>query len=309
MIDKHIPVLMNEVIESLVTSPHGYYVDATFGRGGHAKAILAKLSDKGRLLASDQDPSAITVAKQLQQQDSRLLIKHGSFADLGNWVQELGWFGKVSGVLLDLGVSSPQLDDATRGFSFMASGPLDMRMDTSQGLTAAQWIARVSEQELAQVLRDYGEEKFARRIAKAIVHTRDIEPITTTTQLVEIITQAQPVRDKYKHPATRSFQAIRIAINNEMDALQNCLKAVIDCLAPGGRLAVISFHSLEDRIVKQFMRQEERGEQLPRKLPVTEAQLTPGRLKRLGKAIKASPEEVAQNPRARSAILRLAERL
>ncbi|WP_062268916.1 16S rRNA (cytosine(1402)-N(4))-methyltransferase RsmH [Endozoicomonas arenosclerae] len=302
--DQHITVLLNEAVEALVTDPDGIYVDGTFGRGGHSRAVLDKLSDTGRLLGIDKDPRAIAVADQLAESDSRFSIYHGSFAEL----EEALKGQKVDGVLLDLGVSSPQLDNAERGFSFMQDGPLDMRMNTTCGESAADWINRAEEQEISKVIWELGEDRFSRRIARAIVREREEEPITTTKRLAGIIASASPSREKGKHPATRAFQAIRIHINRELDDLVDCLDVALEVLKPGGRLVVISFHSLEDRIAKRFIRKQVKGDELPRWMPVTEDQLNK-RMRAIGKAIKPSDQEVKANPRARSAVMRIAEKL
>jgi 16S rRNA (cytosine1402-N4)-methyltransferase len=304
----HRPVLLEEALVALNLKPEGVYVDATFGRGGHSAAILQRLGPQGRLLAIDKDPHAIAVAHERFAAEPRFSIFHGSFAEIGAAVDAAGVRGQVDGLLLDLGVSSPQLDDASRGFSFMRDGPLDMRMDTTRGLSAAQWLAQAGEGEIARVLKELGEERFAKRIARAIVTARIETPIETTGQLAELIKTAIPRWEPDKHPATRSFQAIRIFINHELDDLRECLDQVIDVLAVGGRLAVISFHSLEDRIVKRFMRDEARGDDFPVDLPVTVDQLQPT-LKVVGKAVRPSPDEVDENPRARSAVLRVAEKV
>lgn len=305
----HLPVLLNEAINHLVTTPEGVYVDATFGRGSHSKAILSKLSATGRLIAFDKDPEAIAYAKQ-SITDSRFSIHHASFARMQMVLSEQQVFGEISGILFDLGVSSPQLDNPDRGFSFVREGRLDMRMDTTQGDSALHWLARVGEDELATILWQYGEERFSRRIAKAIVNEREQKPITTTTQLADIIKYAIPkaARSYDKHPATRSFQAIRIYINQELVELQSALAQALDALVIGGRLAVISFHSLEDRIVKEFVRHNEKGEELPKGLPIKGEHFN-AKLKSITKPIKASEQEVNQNPRARSAMLRISEKL
>jgi 16S rRNA (cytosine1402-N4)-methyltransferase len=304
----HQPVLLNEVLEGLVIKADGFYLDGTFGRGGHAAAILEKLGENGHLLAMDQDPQAIAVAHSRFDGDSRFEIVQGNFASLAEVVISRGLERKLDGVLLDLGVSSPQLDDATRGFSFMKPGPLDMRMNPQAGQSAAQWLAVADEKEIADVLWQFGEEKFSRRIARVVVSTRAETPITNTLQLAELISAAVPKKEKFKHPATRSFQAIRIYINQELDVLPRALQAGADMLAPGGRLAVISFHSLEDRIVKRFMRDAARGPQLPKDLPVLPADhASPFRL--VGKAVMPGEKEISRNPRARSSVLRVMERL
>ncbi|MFZ5594675.1 MAG: 16S rRNA (cytosine(1402)-N(4))-methyltransferase RsmH [Pseudomonadota bacterium] len=304
----HQPVLLAETIAALDVRPDGIYVDGTFGRGGHARAIMQRLGPQGRLLAIDKDPQAVAVAREAFAGDARFSIQRGTFAMLKEYVQACGWMGRIDGVLLDLGVSSPQLDDAERGFSFLRDGPLDMRMDPESGISAAQWLATASEQDIASVLYTYGEERYSRRIARAIVAARNEAPIATTGRLAAIVAAANPAWEKDKHPATRSFQAIRIFINRELDDLQACLPQAVEVLAPGGRLAVISFHSLEDRIVKRFIRDEARGDVFPPGLPVTQAQLRP-RLRAVGKAIYAGDEEIKENPRARSAVLRVASRI
>ena len=303
----HQSVLLEEALESLNIRPSGIYIDATFGRGGHSRAILQQLNEKGRLIAFDQDPEAIAYAKQEFANEPRLTIEHCNFNQVADVVEQYGLTGKIDGVLMDLGVSSPHLDDAERGFSFMRSGPLDMRMDTTQGETAGQWLARVKPADLIHVLKKYGEEKFAKRIATAIVETRAIREITETGDLAEIISNAIPVKEKHKHPATRSFQAIRIYINQELQAIEQGLKGVVSVLAKGGRLSVISFHSLEDRIVKRFMRDMSSRPRLPAGLPVMEADIeVPFRL--VSKPVVASESELKINPRSRSARLRVLER-
>jgi len=306
--NEHQSVLLAEVIENLAIKPDGVYIDATFGRGGHAQAILQQLGPEGRLLVMDKDPAAVAYAHQHFAHDPRFIMQHGTFADLANFVAQHNLIGSISGILFDLGVSSPQLDDPDRGFSFMRAGKLDMRMDYSQGIDAATWLAKVDEKELANVLWQYGEERFSRRIAKAIVMSRQQTPITTTAQLAEIIAKAIPTWQKGKHPATRSFQAIRIAVNQELDDLELGLAQAMKVLKVGGRLLVISFHSLEDRLVKHFMRHQERGDDLPAGLPIKQANIEI-RFKRLSRAVKPSDKEIATNPRARSAILRIGEKL
>lgn len=304
----HRPVLLNEVIAGLAIQPAGIYIDGTFGRGGHAGAILQQLGTDGRLLAMDKDPQAVVSARQMFESDARFSIEHGSFTELKRHVTERDWVGKVDGILLDLGVSSPQLDDATRGFSFRNDGDLDMRMNPESGVSAAQWLKTVSERDLVSVFKDYGEERYAKRIARAVIKARQVEAITGTKQLANIIAQAHPNWEKGKDPATRCFQAIRIYLNNELGELQSTLPQTIECLKAGGRLAVISFHSLEDRIVKRFMREQARGDDFPPDLPVTQSQLNPS-LRVIGKAIRPSEEEVEQNPRSRSSVLRIAEKV
>lgn len=304
----HQAVLLNEAVVALAVEPGGVYVDATFGRGGHARKVMEGLGQTGRLLAMDKDPEAVAAAQQTFGVDPRFSIQHGSFAMLSQYVESLGLTGKISGVLLDLGVSSPQLDDPARGFSFRNDGPLDMRMNPEAGESAAEWIARAPQHEIIKVLREYGEERYAPRIARAIIKAREEQPIETTAQLQAIIAAANPSWEKGKDPATRSFQAIRIAINHELDDIHAVLDQALDVLAKGGRLVVISFHSLEDRIVKRFMRDRERGEQFPRGVPVMEGQRGQ-RMRRIGKAVYASKDEVTANPRARSAVMRIAEKL
>ena len=311
---EHSTVLLHETVEGLALKENGIYIDGTFGRGGHSRLILSKLSANGRLIAIDRDPKAVAEAQKIQ--DSRFHIEHSAFSDILPICEKLNLVGKIDGILLDLGVSSPQLDDAARGFSFMKDGPLDMRMDNSQGLSAAEWLQQVSEQDLAWVLKTFGEERFAKKIAKAIVDYNKSavqnggECLTRTLQLAELIAQTVPFKDKHKHPATRSFQAIRIFINSELDELEKVLRSALTVLAPGGRLSIISFHSLEDRMVKHFMRKQSQGEAIPKGLPLREDQIQRNqRLKVIGKAIMPSEDEIAQNPRARSAVLRIAERL
>jgi len=304
----HRPVLLEEALLGLNINKDGLYLDGTFGRGGHSGELLSRLGSSGHLLALDKDPEAIVAAQQRFGDDDRFTILQSSFANLRQAVESRGWLGKVDGILLDLGVSSPQLDDAQRGFSFQHDGPLDMRMDPGSGESVAQWLSRADERDISRVLKVYGEERFARRIARAIVEQRQQGPIERTAQLAALIAQAVPIREKGKDPATRSFQAMRIYINKELEDLDAALQQVIPVLKPGGRLVVISFHSLEDRRVKRFIRDEQKGDDFPLDLPVTQAQLHP-RLRAVGKAIRAGKQEVATNPRARSAMMRVAERL
>ncbi len=307
-ITDHRPVLLDEAVAALAIRPDGVYLDGTFGRGGHSAAILAQLGPQGRLLAMDQDPQAIKAAQQKFAGDSRFQIVQRNFAELQDFVAEQGLQHKVDGVLLDIGVSSPQLDDASRGFSFLKSGPLDMRMNPDAGQSAAEWLAQVDEYDLVTVLMHLGEEKFARRIAHAIVQYRQQAEINDTVQLADIIAAAIPVKDKKKHPATKSFQAIRIYINRELEVLEHALQAAVNVLSVGGRLAVISFHSLEDRMVKRFFRDISRGPQLPKDIPILSKDLQqPYRV--VGKAIKPGQQELQQNPRARSSVLRVLERI
>ena len=304
----HQPVLLDEVLEGLAILPDGVYVDGTFGRGGHAGAILAGLGPEGRLLAMDKDPEAVASAEQQFGGDPRFEIQQGAFTMLGQMAAQRQLQGRVNGLLLDLGVSSPQLDDASRGFSFSEEGPLDMRMDPAAGISAAEWLEQAGESDITRGLKTFGEERFARRIARAIVAARASEPLRTTRQLAELIAAAVPVREQNKHPATRSFQAIRIFINHELDDIRAVLGQAPDVLAPRGRMAVISFHSLEDRIVKRFIRDEYQGVQPPAEFPLAGMDHSP-RLRPVGKAIRAGDAEVQRNPRARSAVLRVAERL
>lgn len=304
----HQSVLLNESIDALAIKADGLYFDGTFGRGGHSLEILKNLNENGRLLAIDKDPEAISFATDYFKDDKRFKIIHGSFADLHEIALKEHVLGKVNGILLDLGVSSPQLDTPERGFSFIQQGPLDMRMDLTQELDAQQFINKAEAKEMADIFRLYGEERFSGRIARAIVEARSTTPITTTLQLAEIVKEANPKWEKHKHPATRVFQAIRIHINQELNDLTRCLNSCIEVLAPGGRLVVISFHSLEDRIVKQFMRDKEQGERLPIEVPVRYEE-TKTDFKRVGKAIKPHEQEVKTNVRARSAVLRIGEKL
>ena len=305
---KHTTVLLDEAVNGLNIREDGIYIDGTFGRGGHSRLILSQLGAHGQLLAIDRDPQAIAAAAEIK--DPRFSIVHGPFSALAEYVEERGLTGKIDGVLLDLGVSSPQLDDAERGFSFMRDGPLDMRMDPTRGQSAAEWLQNAEEADIAFVLKTYGEERFAKRIARAIVERNREQPMTRTKELADLIAAATPVKDKFKHPATRSFQAIRIWINSELEEIDIALKGALTVLAPGGRLSIISFHSLEDRLVKRFMRDQSRGPQVPAGIPMTESQLKAlgGReLKTLGKLIPGEAE-VKDNPRARSSVLRIAER-
>ena len=306
---KHTTVLLDEAVNGLNIRSSGIYIDGTFGRGGHSRLILSQLGPEGRLLAIDRDPQAIAAAKSIE--DPRFTIVHGPFSELSHYVRERELVGKIDGVLLDLGVSSPQLDDAERGFSFMRDGPLDMRMDPSTGLSAAEWLMKAEADDIAWVLKTFGEERFAKRIARAIVERNRVEPMTRTKELADLIADASPFREKHKHPATRSFQAIRIYINSELEEIERALDGALEVLAPQGRLSIISFHSLEDHIVKRFMRHHSRGAQVPAGIPLTEEQLRSmgGRtLKALGKMMP-SEAEVADNPRARSSVLRIAERM
>ena len=305
---QHITVLLNEAVAALVTDTSGFYVDGTFGRGGHSALVMQQLSADGRLLGIDKDLAAIATANARFADDARFAIAHGSFAELAQLVDVRGMTSKVSGVLLDLGVSSPQLDEAERGFSFMQDGPLDMRMDQTRGQSAADWVNSASEDEITWVFKEYGEERFAKRMARAIIAERQKSPFTRTKHLAEVIKEANPAWEKGKHPATRAFQAIRIQVNNELTDLDAVLEQALAVLAPGGRLVVISFHSLEDRAVKRFIRRQELGDPVPKGLPVRDDQLNK-RMRSIGKAIKASDAEVAANVRSRSAVMRVAEKL
>lgn len=301
----HQPVLLREALDALSVRPDGIYVDGTFGRGGHSRAILERLGPTGRLIAVDRDPTAVAAGGAIR--DPRFTLVYGAFSGFRRILGEQG-VDKVDGVLLDLGVSSPQLDEAERGFSFRFDGPLDMRMDTGAGETAAEWLARVTQEQLAEVIKVYGEERFAKQVAKAIVEARAGEPITTTRRLAAVVAQAVKKREPNQDPATRTFQAIRIYLNRELEELSLVLPEAAGALAPGGRLVVISFHSLEDRIVKRFMRGEARPDTLPSKLPVRHSEVPAPKLNLVGKAVRAGEEEVKQNPRARSAVMRVAER-
>lgn len=298
----HRPVMLEQALDALAVKAEGRYVDATFGRGGHSRALLMRLSQEGRLVAFDRDPQAVAAGQQLAAEDARFEIRRGNFADIADALTA----GSVDGILFDFGVSSPQLDQAERGFSFLRDGPLDMRMDPETGVSAAQWLASVSEAELAEVLSSYGEEKFARRIARAIVARRAEQPFTRTVELADFIASVLPKNFDGIHPATRAFQAIRIAVNDELGAVERGLAAAHTLLAPHGRLVAISFHSLEDRIVKQFIQLRSRQPQGSRRLPPAQAATLT--LRDLGRE-RASAEEVAANPRSRSAVLRIAERL
>jgi 16S rRNA (cytosine1402-N4)-methyltransferase len=299
-----------EVLQQLAIKQDGIYLDCTFGRGGHSQGILNLLGPGGQLLAVDRDSDAINSDyAQVMLTDQRFKLKHSCFSELESIVKNASLAGKIDGILLDLGVSSPQLDNPERGFSFLRDGPLDMRMDGNAGVSAEQWLANVDEKDLVKVLFDYGEERFARRIARAIVEKRAQSPIKTTRQLTELIEDAVPVREKHKHPATRTFQAIRIEINRELDELKAVLQQSARVLRQGGRLVVISFHSLEDRIVKRFIRDESGAKYNPGRLPIKEVDIAKGVLKARGKALKAGKQEISQNPRSRSAIMRVAERV
>lgn len=303
----HQSVLLEESIVGLAIKPDGVYFDGTFGRGGHSQAILAKLGDEGRLFAIDKDVDAIEFANDKYGLDKRFQIFHGSFARIKEFATHAGLIGRIDGILLDLGVSSPQIDNPERGFSFMQQGPLDMRMDVTQSISAAKFVNEAEADEMASIFRIYGEERFAGRIAKAIVEARKQKPIATTLELAEIVKAANPKWEKHKHPATRVFQAIRIHVNQELNDLKDCLEQSLEILAPGGRLAVISFHSLEDRIVKQFMRDKERGQQPPAGVPVRHVELKTN-FKRIGKAIMPQEDELKNNIRSRSAVLRIGEK-
>lgn len=303
----HETVLLDEAVSALVTDVEGTYLDGTFGRGGHSRGILKRLNPNGRLLGIDKDPQAIAEGEELQRLDSRFQIIQGSFADAQDCLQHRN-IEELDGVLLDLGVSSPQLDQADRGFSFLRDGNLDMRMNPLAGLSAAQWLASAKEEDIVRVLKEYGEERYAKRLARAVTTEREINPITTTLHLASILKEAHPAWEKGKHPATKSFQAIRIFINNELTDLSRFLDQALDILAVGGRLVIISFHSLEDRQVKRFIKKHVHGDQLPAGVPITEDQLN-RRLKQIGKVVKASSAEIDNNVRSRSAVMRIAEKI
>ena len=302
---EHHPVLLQAVLKGLAIRPDGIYVDGTYGRGGHSRAILERLGPGGRLLAFDKDPQACGQAWQELGREPRFRIRRGSFTQLGTVLVEENLAGRVNGILFDLGVSSPQLDEDVRGFSFLREGPLDMRMDPQSGQSTAEWLAMAAREDISRVLRDYGEERHHWRIAGAILRARDVAPITTTTRLAEIVARAMPGPRQRIHPATRTFQALRIFINHELEDLASVLPQALDALAPGGRLAMISFHSLEDRMVKRFLRDAARPPQDPRDLGPAP---TP-KLRLVGKAVMPDEAETTTNPRARSAVLRIAERL
>ncbi|MBF9001522.1 MULTISPECIES: 16S rRNA (cytosine(1402)-N(4))-methyltransferase RsmH [Vibrio] len=311
---QHISVLLHESIDGLAIKPDGTYIDGTFGRGGHSRTILSKLGPNGRLFSIDRDPQAIAEAQKID--DPRFTIVHGPFSGIAEYAERYDLVGEVDGVLFDLGVSSPQLDDAERGFSFMKDGPLDMRMDPTSGIPVSEWLVNADLDDITWVIREFGEDKHARRIAKAIVAYRENEenePLTRTSQLAKLISDAAPKSFKEKkHPATRSFQAFRIYINSELEEIDKALNGAMNVLAKEGRLSVISFHSLEDRMVKRFMRKESKGPQVPHGIPMTEDQikaLGSANLKTVGKAIKPSESEVEVNPRSRSSVLRIAEKL
>ncbi len=304
----HIPVLSREVVEALNLPADGFLVDATFGRGGHARLCLDALGPQGRVLAIDRDPAAVAHGRQVFAADARIRVVRGRFSELARLLAEHAPDARVDGILLDLGVSSPQLDTAARGFSFSANGPLDMRMDPEHGVSAADWLAAVDEGELARVLRSLGEERYARRIAAAIKRQLASGALTTTAELAALVAEASPTHERHKHPATRTFQAIRMQVNGELDELGRVLPQALDALRVGGRLVVISFHSLEDRLVKRYFRDQARGDDFPPDMPVTADQLNP-RLRLVTRAVRAGDDEVETNPRARSAVLRAAEKL
>ena len=305
-VQAHVTVLLEEAVEALAIQPDGIYVDGTFGRGGHSRAILARLGPAGRLIAFDRDPAAIAEGRTIT--DARFTLVHEPFSQLGAVLDEMG-VTALDGILLDLGVSSPQLDDAERGMSFRFDAPLDMRMDTSRGETAAEWLARASVQEIATVVREYGEERFANAVAKAVVAARAGQPVTTTRELAALVEKAVRTREPGQHPATRTFQAVRIYINRELEELSLILPQCIARLRSGGRLAVIAFHSLEDRIVKNVLRDAAKPVEPPRGVPVRAKDLPPPILKLIGKPVRPSDAEVGANPRARSAIMRVAEKV
>ena len=306
--NQHVPVLLEEALAALEVRTGGCYLDATFGRGGHTAAILDRVGQEGRVIAIDRDPEAIRAGRERFGTDARLTLVNSPFSQLSSVTHEMGLEGQLDGVLLDLGVSSPQLDDATRGFSFSHEGPLDMRMNNAAGMTAADWLARAPEHEIVRVIREFGEERFAKRIAGAIVAQREQAPITTTTQLAQIVAAAVRTREPGKHPATRTFQAIRILVNRELDEIETALAGTLLALKPGGRLAVISFHSLEDTLVKRFMQRNSQEDPIFAGLPEVPVHARP-KLRRIGKAVHPSDAEVQRNPRARSSIMRVAERI
>ena len=304
---QHITVLLNEAVDALAVREDGIYVDGTFGRGGHSRLILSRLGSQGRLIVFDKDPQAIEAAQKLAEQDGRVTVVHDGFSSFQTTLDKLG-IEAIDGALFDLGISSPQIDDGARGFSFRFDAPLDMRMDPTRGMSAAEWIATASEQDLHEVIKNYGEERFSRQIARAIVAQREESPIDTTRKLAQLVAQNVRTRERGQDPATRTFQAVRIFINRELEEVEAVLPQVMGRLKPGGRLAVIAFHSLEDRIVKQFVKKYSQHPPLPRWAVVKEADLPLPPLKAVGKAIKPGVEETASNPRARSAVLRVAER-
>ena len=304
---QHITVLLNEAVDALAVSEDGIYVDGTFGRGGHSRLILSRLGSQGRLIVFDKDPQAIEAAQKLAEQDGRVTVVHDGFSSFQTTLDKLG-IEEIDGALFDLGISSPQIDDGARGFSFRFDAPLDMRMDPTHGMSAAEWIATASEQDLHEVIKNYGEERFSRQIARAIVAQRAENPIDTTRKLAQLVAQNVRTRERGQDPATRTFQAVRIFINRELEEVEAVLPQVMGRLKQGGRLAVIAFHSLEDRIVKQFVKKYSQHPPLPRWAAVKEADLPLPPLKAVGKAIKPGVEETASNPRARSAVLRIAER-
>ncbi|HEV2272499.1 MAG TPA: 16S rRNA (cytosine(1402)-N(4))-methyltransferase RsmH [Steroidobacteraceae bacterium] len=306
--DEHIPVLADEALGALALEPDGYYVDATFGRGGHTALLLQALGREGRVLAIDRDPQAVAAGGRRFAGEMRLTLVHASFADISTLVPAHSGGRSCRGVLLDLGVSSPQLDDPARGFSFRADGPLDMRMDPTRGQPVSAWLARAGVDEIREVIATLGEERFARRVAQAIVAERRERPIERTRELAELVARAVRTREPGKHPATRTFQALRMHANDELGQLEKALTGAVAALATGGRLAVISFHSLEDRLVKQFMQRESELDAAAAALPIVPPQLRP-RLKRVGRKVRPGKEEVARNPRARSALLRVAEKV
>lgn len=301
----HVSVLLEEAVAALNLKEDGIYVDATFGRGGHSRAILARLGPGGSLIALDRDPAAVAVGEAMD--DARFRMVHAPFSEVDAALREAG-VAEVDGVLFDLGVSSPQLDEAERGFSFRFDAPLDMRMDTSRGMTAAEWLNQAPAEEIARVVRDYGEERFARQVARAIVEARTVAPLASTRQLAQVVAGAVRTRERGQDPATRTFQAVRIFINRELEEIEQALPRAAASLKTGGRLVVISFHSLEDRLVKRFMRKESEGEQVPLEIPLPASALRGGCLRLIGNKVKPSMSESSANPRARSATMRVAER-
>jgi 16S rRNA (cytosine1402-N4)-methyltransferase len=306
-LDEHTPVLASEVLAALAPHPAGLYVDATFGRGGHTARILEALGADGRVIALDRDPAAIAAGRARFAHDSRLCLVHAAFDQLTTVVRTYSQRAQCDGILFDLGVASPQLEDAQRGFSFQLDGPLDMRLDPTYGRPVSAWLARAPREEIRDVIARYGEERFANRIATEIVRARSVQPLTRTLELAALIARSVRTRERGKHPATRTFQALRIYVNDELGQIERALPQALELLAPGARLAVISFHSLEDRIVKQFIRSHSQLDPTLARLPVPTPALQP-RLRRVGRKLRASAQEIAANPRSRSALLRVAER-
>jgi len=305
---EHLSVLLEESVTAVLGDVNGVYLDGTFGRGGHSRKLLQQLSEQGKVFGLDRDPQAVSAGRELEEEETRFSMIYGAFGDIKEIAGRHDLLGQFDGILLDLGVSSPQLDQPERGFSFLRDGPLDMRMDPGSGVSAEEWVNTTSAEEMARVFKLYGEERFSKRIARAVVDARAENPITRTDQFAQIVKQANPSWERDKHPATRVFQAVRIEINEELSELEKFLDCSLQLLKPGGRMAIISFHSLEDRIVKRFLKQKARGEDFPKGLPVTQDMIRPT-LKIIGKALKASDQEVGSNPRSRSAVLRVGEKI